>query len=109
MQALIVGLVIFFGLHSIAIVAPDWRSRMLARLGEGAWKGIYSVLSIAGFLLSSLLGLALSLRSFAAVAQFTQLTGLRDWLLFYACFSTAMFGAASVSYTHLTLPTIYSV
>jgi cytochrome c oxidase cbb3-type subunit 1 len=62
----------------------------------------FIVLSIAGFLLSSLLGLALSLRSIAAVAQFTQLTILRDWLLFYACFSTAMFGAAYFYLPRLT-------
>jgi cytochrome c oxidase cbb3-type subunit 1 len=54
----------------------------------------FIVLSIAGFLLSSVLGMALSLRSFAAIVQFTLLSGLRDWLVFYACFSTAMFGAA---------------
>jgi len=62
----------------------------------------FIVLSIAGFLLSSVLGLALSLRGFAAVAQFTLLTGLRDWLAFYACFSTAMFGAAYFFLPRLT-------
>lgn len=54
----------------------------------------FITLSIAGFLLGSTLGLALSLRGFAEIAQFTLLSGLSDWLTFYACFSTAMFGAA---------------
>ena len=51
MTLLIVGLVIFLGIHSIAIVAPDWRDRIVARLGEGPWKGIYSLASIASFVL----------------------------------------------------------
>ncbi|HEV7715028.1 MAG TPA: NnrU family protein [Steroidobacteraceae bacterium] len=51
MTTLIAGLVLFLGIHSVAIVSPSWRDGMLARLGEGAWKGIYSVISIAGFVL----------------------------------------------------------
>jgi len=51
MWLLIAGLVVFLGLHSVRIVAGDWRMRQIARVGEGAWKGIYSVLSIAGFVL----------------------------------------------------------
>ena len=51
MNILIAGLIIFLGLHSVRIVADGWRSRKLAQWGEGAWKGVYSVLSIAGFAL----------------------------------------------------------
>jgi len=51
MLALIVGLIVFFGLHSIAIVAPGWRERCVQRLGEGPWKGLYSLLSAVGFVL----------------------------------------------------------
>jgi uncharacterized membrane protein len=49
MGYLIPGLLLFFGVHCIAIVAPDWRNRMLAKLGEGPWKGLYSLVSIVGF------------------------------------------------------------
>jgi uncharacterized membrane protein len=49
MTVLILGLIVFLGVHSIRIVADDWRSAQLKRLGEGAWKGLYSVLSIVGF------------------------------------------------------------
>jgi uncharacterized membrane protein len=49
MSALILGLVLFLGVHSVRIVADPWRTRMLARLGEGGWKGLYSVLSLLGF------------------------------------------------------------
>ena len=50
---LILGLVVFLGVHSVRIVADDWRSRVRARLGEGPWKGAYSVISLAGFLLGA--------------------------------------------------------
>lgn len=48
---LIVGLVLFLGAHSVRIVANDWRGRQLARLGEMRWKALYTVVSIAGFVL----------------------------------------------------------
>lgn len=51
MTVLIAGLIIFLGVHAIRIVADGWRSRQLARLGEPAWKGLYSVLSLAGLAL----------------------------------------------------------
>ncbi|MBS1200824.1 MAG: NnrU family protein [Proteobacteria bacterium] len=51
MTYLLAGMALFFGAHSTAIIAPAWRDRMAARLGENAWKAVYSVASIMGFLL----------------------------------------------------------
>jgi uncharacterized membrane protein len=51
MSYLILGLIIFLAVHSVRIVADDWRTRTIARGGERTWKGVYSVLSIAGFVL----------------------------------------------------------
>jgi len=51
MTLLIVGLVLFLGVHSVRIFADGWRSRMTRRLGEKGWKGLYSLVSIAGFVL----------------------------------------------------------
>lgn len=51
MSVLIVGLVIFLGLHSIRIFADDWRRALIARIGDNGWKGAYSVLSIIGLAL----------------------------------------------------------
>lgn len=51
MAMLILGLVLFLGVHSTRIVADGWRSDMMARMGPGGWKGLYSVVSIAGFVL----------------------------------------------------------
>jgi len=48
---LVLGLIVFLGVHSVRIVADDWRTTQIARMGEGTWKGIYSLLSLAGFVL----------------------------------------------------------
>ena len=51
MAILVLGLVIFLGLHSIRIFAAPLRAQAIARLGEGPWKGIYSLLSAISFVL----------------------------------------------------------
>jgi len=51
MSLLIIGLVLFLGVHSIAIVSPGLRGRTVRGMGEGAWKGLYALLSVAGFVL----------------------------------------------------------
>lgn len=51
MLIFILGLTVFFASHSIRIFADGWRSAMLARLGELRWKGLISLLSLAGFAL----------------------------------------------------------
>jgi uncharacterized membrane protein len=48
MGYLILGLVLFLGVHSVRIVAEDWRSATRARLGENAYKAVYSVVSLVG-------------------------------------------------------------
>ena len=48
---LVLGLVIFLGVHSIAIVSPAGRNRWAARLGENAFKGLYALVSFAGLAL----------------------------------------------------------
>jgi uncharacterized membrane protein len=51
MVAFVAGLVIFLGLHSVRIFADGWRASTIARIGEKPWKGIYSVVSLASFVL----------------------------------------------------------
>jgi uncharacterized membrane protein len=51
MSLLIVGLVLFLGVHSVVIVAPTLRARAVQALGEGAWKGLYALVSLVGFVL----------------------------------------------------------
>jgi uncharacterized membrane protein len=51
MAILALGLLIFLGLHSIRIFAEDSRAKGIARLGEGPWKGVYSLISAIGLVL----------------------------------------------------------
>ncbi|MEJ7930276.1 NnrU family protein [Ramlibacter sp. AN1015] len=51
MVILVLGLVLFLGAHSVRMLADGWRSGVIARRGEGAWKGVYSLVSIAGLAL----------------------------------------------------------
>lgn len=48
---LVLGLVLFVGVHSLSMLAPDWRESMVARHGEGPWKGFYSLVALAGLVL----------------------------------------------------------
>ena len=51
MAFLLLGLVLFLGVHSVRIVAEDWRSSTIARIGEKPYKGMYALLSLLGFVL----------------------------------------------------------
>jgi uncharacterized membrane protein len=51
MAWLILGLVIFLGVHSVRILADGWRTRTIARLGLQPWKGAYALSSLLGFAL----------------------------------------------------------
>ena len=51
MLTLVAGLVLFLGAHSVRVFADGWRASTIARVGEKPWKGVYSLVSIAGFVL----------------------------------------------------------
>ena len=51
MPTLIAGLVLFLGVHSIVIFAPQVRAQARANWGEGPWKGLYSLVALLGFVL----------------------------------------------------------
>ena len=51
MTTLVAGLILFLGVHSVRIFAEPWRVRTIARIGENPWKGLYSLIAIAGFVL----------------------------------------------------------
>jgi len=40
MATLVIGLLLFLGVHSISIVAPSARDRWAASLGANAWRGL---------------------------------------------------------------------
>jgi uncharacterized membrane protein len=51
MLVLVLGLVVFLGVHSVSIVAPRWRAATIARVGEKPWKGLYSIAAGVGLAL----------------------------------------------------------
>jgi uncharacterized membrane protein len=51
MITLLIGLLIFLAIHSVRIAAPEWRRARIASMGEGRWKGVYSLVSLIGFVL----------------------------------------------------------
>jgi uncharacterized membrane protein len=51
MTLLIAGLILFLGAHSVRIFADGWRDQKIAQLGEKKWKGLYTLVTIAGFIL----------------------------------------------------------
>jgi uncharacterized membrane protein len=51
MGILVAGLIVFFAVHSVAIVNEPWRDRVAARIGEGPWRGVYSLISLLGLVL----------------------------------------------------------
>lgn len=51
MLLLILGLVIFLGMHSLRLFADGWRLQQVERFGLNGWKGLYSLVAIAGFVL----------------------------------------------------------
>ncbi|HET8800880.1 MAG TPA: NnrU family protein [Marinobacter sp.] len=51
MAVLIVGLILFLGVHSLSIVNEPLRNRLHTSLGEGAFKGLYSLVSLVGLVL----------------------------------------------------------
>ncbi|MEJ8835540.1 NnrU family protein [Ramlibacter sp. AN1133] len=51
MLTLVAGLLLFLGAHSVRVFAEGWRTATIASVGEKPWKGVYSLVSIAGFVL----------------------------------------------------------
>lgn len=51
MLVLVLGLILFLGAHSVRIFAEGWRRNLIARIGEGPWKGLYSLASLVGLVL----------------------------------------------------------
>ena len=49
MLTLVLGLLLFLGIHSTRIFADDWRTAAIGRIGPLPWKGLYSLLSLLGF------------------------------------------------------------
>ena len=53
MLLFIIGLILFFAVHSISIVNDAWRDDMVQRLGRRPWRVLYGLASLAGLVLLS--------------------------------------------------------
>jgi uncharacterized membrane protein len=51
MVLFLIGLIIFLGSHSCRIFAEPWRNHMIDRIGEVKWKGLYTIISLIGFVI----------------------------------------------------------
>ena len=51
MALFLVGLIIFLASHSCRIFAESWRNHMIDRIGEVKWKGLYTIVSLLGFII----------------------------------------------------------
>ncbi|MGB1221305.1 MAG: NnrU family protein [Alcanivoracaceae bacterium] len=51
MLALVAGLLLFLGAHSLAIALPEKRAALIRQWGEQKWKALVGIVSIAGFVL----------------------------------------------------------
>lgn len=85
MWILVAGLVLFLGAHSVRIVAEDWRTRAIARVGPGPWKGLVSLVSLVGL---ALIVWGFGLARAAPTQLWSAPPGMRHlvWLLTLAAF-----------------------
>jgi uncharacterized membrane protein len=51
MAILVLGIILFFAVHSVSIVNESWRNGVVERIGLNAWKGVYSLIALAGFVM----------------------------------------------------------
>lgn len=55
MALLLVGLVLFIGIHGVRIVAPEWRESMIEQLGQRNWRLLHAAVALVG-LLTTIMG-----------------------------------------------------
>ncbi len=51
MALLILGLILFLGIHSVSMINSQWRTDLIARFGEIPWKAGYGLIALLGFYL----------------------------------------------------------
>lgn len=98
MTLLLVGLVVFLGLHSVRIFADGWRSRTIDRLGPSAWKGLYSVGSVIGL---ALIIWGFSLARTQPVQLWSPPVGMRHLASLLTLLSFILLAAAYVPGNHI--------
>ena len=98
MTYLIIGLVLFLGVHSVRIVADDQRTRWQQRWGANTYKGIYSAVSLAGFFLI-VWGFGLARET--PVVLWSPPTGMRHLAALLTLIAFVLLAAAYVPRNHI--------
>lgn len=98
MALLIIGLVLFLGMHTTRLVAEDWRTGMIARVGAGTWRGLYSLVSLAGLVLI-VVGFGIAREH--PVVLYSPPTFLRHLNALFTLTAFVLFAAAYVPRNHL--------
>lgn len=98
MKMLIVGLVMFLGVHSLRMLAPAWRERLRGQLGLGGWKGLYSLLSLIGL---ALIAWGFDLAREQPVLLWSPPTGMRHAASLLTLLAFILLAAAYVPRNHL--------
>lgn len=98
MTYLVIGLVLFLGVHSVRIVADDQRTRWQQRWSANTYKGIYSAVSLAGlFLIVWGFGLARE----TPVVLWSPPTGMRHLAALLTLIAFILLTAAYVPRNHI--------
>jgi uncharacterized membrane protein len=95
---LMAGLLLFLGVHSTRVFADGWRTRTRARLGEKPFKGLYSLLSLAGFVL---LVWGYGVARQQPVVLWSPPTGMRHLAALLTLVSFVLLAAAQVPGNHI--------
>ena len=98
MPILILGLLVFLGVHSLRVFADDWRTRQIARFGEKPWKGLFTLASLLGFVL---LCCGFGLARAQPVLLYTPPLALRHLNALFTLIAFVLLAAAYVPRNHL--------
>ena len=98
MPILILGLLIFLGLHSLRIFASGWRDRQVARLGLKRWKLLYALVAVVGLVL---ICWGFSLAKLQPVRLYAPPPLLRHLNALFTLVAFVLFFAAKVPRNHL--------
>lgn len=85
MSLLVLGLLVFLGVHSVSIFANGWRDEQVRLRGEKVWKGLYTLVAVVGLVLI-VVGYGQARQS--PVVLYTPPAGMRHaaWLLMLPVF-----------------------
>lgn len=98
MFILIIGLLLFLGVHSVRIVADDWRSARIASVGEQRWKLVYSLGAVVGLVL---IVWGYSLARQAPVTLWVPPAGVRHLTALLVLVSFVLVAAAYIPRNHI--------